>query len=133
MLFFILFIGAVARLIMLFGAPEPMLEGDHDRIRFDARMVNRGVNPYAYLPQDLYDDAGEDYLRPEAERQKLALVRAELTASTDGPRPAEVGRPDLRTTSTPAVASPGAGCGSLAWVGTCRNRTSLRPYCVNVP
>lgn len=101
--FFILFVGAVARLIMLFGSPEPMLEGDHDRIRFDARMVNRGVNPYAYLPQDLYDDAGEDYLRPEAERQKLALVRAELTASTDGPRPAEVERPDLRTTSTPAV------------------------------
>ena len=63
--FFILFIGAVARLIMLFGAPGPMLEGDHDRIRFDARMVNRGVNPYAYLPQDLYDDAGEDYLRLE--------------------------------------------------------------------
>jgi hypothetical protein len=105
---FILFVGALARLILLFGSPGPMLEGDHDRLRFDARLVNRGVNPYRYKPSDLVDDAGEDYLRPEGEQQKLARVRAELTASAIGPRPEDVDRPDMRSTATPAALAIGA-------------------------
>ncbi|MHC4409273.1 MAG: hypothetical protein ACYS0E_17185 [Planctomycetota bacterium] len=107
-IFFILFVGAVARLILLFGSPGPLLEGDHDRLRFDARLVNRGINPYSYKPSDLFDDAGEDYLRPEEERSRLALVRAELTASTVGPRPEDVVRPDLRSTAMPAALAIGA-------------------------
>jgi len=106
--FFILFIGGLARLILLFGSPGPLLEGDHERIRFESRLVNRGVNPYRYRPADLFDDAAEDYLRSEEERKRLAIVRAELTASTVGPRPEDVGRPDLRAASTPAELAIGA-------------------------
>lgn len=106
--FFILFVGAVARLILLFGAPGPLLEGDHARLRLDARLVNRGIDPYAYRPSVLFDDAAEDYLRPEEEQQRVARVRAELTASIVGPRPEDVRRPDLRTTATPAALAIGA-------------------------
>jgi len=106
--FFILFIGALARLILLFGAPGPLLEGDHARLRLDARLVNRGISPYAHRPAALFDDAAEDYLRPEAERRRLARVRAELTASPVGPRPEDVARPDMRTTATPAELAIGA-------------------------
>ena len=107
-LFYILFIGAVARMILLFGAPGAIFEGDHARQRFDARLVNRGVNPYAYRPADLADDARHNELRSEADRLKLVLVRANLTATADGPRPEDVSRPDLRTTSTPSALAVGA-------------------------
>ena len=38
-------------------------------------------------------------LRDESERLKIALVRAQVTAGADGPRPEQVVRPDLRTKS----------------------------------
>jgi len=107
-LFYILFIGAVARMILLFGAPGAIYEGDHARMRFDARLMNSGVNPYAYRPADLADNAEHTELREPAERIQIALVRAQLTAGADGPRPEEVGRPDLRATSTPAGIAVGA-------------------------
>ncbi|MEM9304990.1 MAG: hypothetical protein AAGE01_22955 [Pseudomonadota bacterium] len=106
--FFILFIGGLARLVMIFGSPGPLLEGDHARLRYDARLINRGVNPYAYRPQELLDGSAEDFLRSEEEKRRIAMVRAEMTASTDGPRPTDVARPDLRTTATPAALTMGA-------------------------
>lgn len=106
--FMILVIGAIARLILLFGSPGPLLEGDHARIRFDARLTNRGINAYAHRPLDLEDDAPTDFLLSERQRKQLRRVRAELSASADAPRPEQVQRPDLRTTSTPLALALGA-------------------------
>jgi hypothetical protein len=107
-LLYVLVVGALARMILLFGSPGPVLEGDHERLRFDARLMNHGVHPYAHRPSDLADQSGDDGELGDAERLKLALVRARVTSGGDGPLPEEVARPDLRSTSTPAAIAVGS-------------------------
>lgn len=99
----ILVVGVIARMVLVLGSPGPILEGDHERIRLDARLVNQGVHPYAHRPSDLVDDSPRDRLRSEEERSQLALVRAKLTTSEDSPRPEDLQRPDMRPTDTPAA------------------------------
>jgi len=100
---FILFIGVMARMILVLGAPGPVLEGDHERIRFDARMVNRGADPYALVPGDLADEVAPGRKLSAAEAEHVAQVRASLSASETSPRPEGVQRPDLRPTRSPAA------------------------------
>ena len=99
---YILVVGAVARMFLVFGSPGPILEGDHERMRFDARLVNRGIHPYAYRPSDLADDSPRDRLLGNDERARMAEVRARMTSSEGGPRPESVQRPDLRPIQSPA-------------------------------
>ena len=100
---FVLLVGVIARMVLLFGAPGPLLEGDHERIRFDARLLNRGVHPYAYRPSDLTDASPQAEFLGVDERARIATVRARLTTSETSPRPESVQRPDLRPTRSPAA------------------------------
>ena len=61
-LLLVLVVAFAARLGLLFGAPAPILEGDPQRIRFEGRMVNRGVHPYEFKPAHL-EDAPRDATR----------------------------------------------------------------------
>ena len=97
----VLLIGVAARLILLFGAPAPVLEGDRERLRFDGRMVNQGLNPYEFKPSDLADASANDALLNNEQLERLQKARATMSASDDGPRPEAVRRPDLRTSATP--------------------------------
>ncbi|NJN14112.1 MAG: hypothetical protein HC813_00105 [Planctomycetes bacterium] len=98
---YILLVGAAARLILLFGSPLPILEGDASRTRFDGRLVNQGINPYEFRPEHLMDGNPADQNLNGERLERLLRARAALSASTDAPRPEELRRPDLRSTATP--------------------------------
>jgi len=98
---YVLLVGAAARLLLLFGAPDPVLEGDVARLRYDARMVNSGLNPYEFKPAHLMDTDPSDVLMTGFQLERLARARAAMTASNDAPRPERLARPDLRTDSGP--------------------------------
>ncbi|MFI5402663.1 MAG: hypothetical protein ACHQ1G_06985 [Planctomycetota bacterium] len=106
----ILLVGAGVRVLLLFGAPGPVLEGDPARLRFDARLVNQGINPYEFTPRSLQDEEPSDIVMTGASVDRLILARAAMTASSDAPRPEEVTRPDLRTNATPLQLWIGAAC-----------------------
>jgi hypothetical protein len=109
---YVLLIAGAARLIMLFGAPQPVLEGDTGRLRFDARLVNQGLNPYEFKPVHLMDEDPEDVLLTGIQYERLMRARAAMSASNDAPRPQETRRPDLRTNSSPLA----------LWVGSIADR-----------
>ncbi|MHC4548943.1 MAG: hypothetical protein ACYTEZ_09205 [Planctomycetota bacterium] len=97
----VLLVAAAGRLLLLFGAPTPVLEGDPERARFDSRLVNQGLNPYEFKPVHLMDEDPDDTLLTGAQYERLTRARAAMTASNDAPRPEDVRRPDLRTHITP--------------------------------
>ena len=98
----VLIIAAAARLILIVGGPGPILEGDRGRLRFEGRMVNQGLNPYEFTPAHLADAHPDDALLDDMQLERLQQARATMTASGDGPRPEELQRPDLRTSTPPA-------------------------------
>lgn len=101
-LLFVLVVALAARVILLFGAPAPVLEGDPSRLRFDARMVNQRLNPYEFRPAELIDIAPDEDVRiPGPRLERLRRARAAMSASNDAPRPEQVLRPDQATTATP--------------------------------
>jgi hypothetical protein len=101
-LFYVLFVAIAARMILLFGAPDPVLEGDPSRLRFDARMINQRLNPYEFRPAELIDIRPDEDLRiPGPKLERLRRARAAMSASNEAPRPEQVQRPDLVTTATP--------------------------------
>jgi hypothetical protein len=100
-LWLVLLVAASARLLLLFGGPRPILEGDVERMRYDARLFNLGQNPYQFRPMDLLDDAAPDQGYSDAEREDLARAKAALSASETAPRPSDALHPFLRCTSTP--------------------------------
>jgi hypothetical protein len=106
----VLLVGAGVRILLLFGAPGPVLEGDPNRLRFDARLVNQGINPYEFTPKSLGDEEPEDMVLSGPSLDRLIHARAAMTASGDAPRPEEVLRPDLRATATPLQLWIGALC-----------------------
>ncbi len=117
----VLLVAGGARLVLLFGAPPPLLEGDPGRVRFDARMLNQGINPYEFLPLHLMDGNPEELIRSGPQLNRLLRARAALSASADAPRPEEVLRPDLRTNSPPLP----------IWIGALADRfkpESIRGY-----
>lgn len=97
----VIFVAVAARLVLLFGSPQAILEGDRPRTRFDGRMVNQGLNPYEFTPAHLADAHEDDALLDDAQLERLQRARAKMTASGDAPRPEDVRRPDLRTHATP--------------------------------
>lgn len=97
----VLFVGVAARLILLFGAPGPVLEGDRERLRFDGRMVNLGLNPYEFKASQLGDPTPSDALLDTEQLDRLRHARATLSAGADGPRPEALRRPDRRTEASP--------------------------------
>jgi hypothetical protein len=99
----ILVVAFAARLGLLFGAPQPVLEGDPQRIRFEGRMVNRGIHPYEFPPAYIEDEASPDVLLTGSQHDRLLHARAAMTSSADAPRPREIRSPDVRSTSTPAA------------------------------
>jgi len=100
-LLFVIAVAAAARLVLLFGAPGPLLEGEPKRLRFEARLVNQGLHPYEFRPFELADpEAGGAPMPPEA-MDRLARARAALSASNDGPRAEEVEDPHRRSRQTP--------------------------------
>ncbi|HEX5138983.1 MAG TPA: hypothetical protein VFY93_18585 [Planctomycetota bacterium] len=106
----VLIVGAGVRVLLLFGAPGPILEGDPARQRFDARLVNQGINPYEFAPAHLQDEEPSDIAMTGASIERLTRARAAMTASSDAPRPEDVRRPDLRTNATPLQLWIGALC-----------------------
>jgi len=98
---YVLLVAGAARLILLFGAPQPILEGDMGRLRFDARLVNQGLNPYEFKPVHLMDEDPDDVLLTGTQYERLMRARAAMSASGDAPRPEETRRPDLRTNTSP--------------------------------
>jgi len=109
---YVLLIAGAARLIMLFGAPQPILEGDTGRLRFDARLVNQGLNPYEFKPVHLMDEDPEDIRLTGTQYERLMRARAAMSASGDAPRPEDTRRPDLRTNTAPLA----------LWVGSVADR-----------
>jgi hypothetical protein len=97
----VLLVGAAVRILLLFGAPDPILEGDPARLRFDARLVNQGIHPYEFKPVHLKDEEPRDIVMTGVHVERLIRARAAMTASADAPRPEETLRPDLRTTAMP--------------------------------
>jgi len=106
----VLLVGAGVRVLLLFGTPGPLLEGDPQRLRFDARLVNQGLHPYEFTPASLRDEEPTDVVMTGASLDRLIHARAAMTASADAPRPEEVTRPDLRTNATPLQLWIGALC-----------------------
>jgi hypothetical protein len=106
----VLIVGAGVRILLLFGAPGPILEGDPARLRFDARLVNQGLHPYEFAPAHLQDEEPRDIAMTGPSVERLTHARAAMTASSDAPRPEEVARPDLRTNATPLQLWIGALC-----------------------
>jgi hypothetical protein len=106
----VLIVGAGVRVLLLFGAPGPILEGDPARLRFDARLVNQGLHPYEFAPVHLQDEEPNDIAMTGPSVERLTHARAAMTASSDAPRPEEVLRPDLRTNATPLQLWIGAAC-----------------------
>jgi hypothetical protein len=97
----VLLVGAAVRVLLLFGAPDPVLEGDPARQRFDARLVNQGIHPYEFKPAHLQDEEPRDIVMTGVQVERLIRARAAMTASADAPRPEETTRPDLRSTAMP--------------------------------
>jgi len=97
----VLLVAAGVRILMLFGTPGPVLEGDPNRQRFDARLVNQGLHPYEFTPATLKDEDPSDIVMTGASVERLIHARAAMTSSSDAPRPEQVTRPDLRTSATP--------------------------------
>jgi len=106
----VLLVGAGVRVLLLFGTPGAVLEGDPQRLRFDARLVNQGLHPYEFTPASLQDEEPTDVVMTAASLDRLIHARAAMTASSDAPRPEEVTRPDLRTNATPLQLWIGAAC-----------------------
>jgi hypothetical protein len=100
---YVVIVGVAARLLLIFGGAEPVLEGDRTRLRFEGRLVNRGVNPYEFRPVYLGDVPPEESQFSEAKLARLSDARGALTSGDDSPRPGSIRRPDLRTASTPAA------------------------------
>jgi hypothetical protein len=109
---YVLLIAGAARLILLFGAPQPVLDGDTGRLRFDARLVNQGLNPYEFKPVHLMDEDPDDVLLTGTQYERLMRARAAMSGSGDAPRPEETRRPDLRTNASPLA----------LWVGSIADR-----------
>ena len=97
----VLGVAAAARLILLFGTPAPVLEGDPARTRFDARLVNRGLNPYEFTPEQLGAGTLPDDLPTTTSAYRFDRARGVLRNEGDMPRPGDVRRPELRTTASP--------------------------------
>ncbi len=106
----VLIVGAGVRILLLFGTPGPILEGDPARLRFDARLANQGLHPYEFTPASLKDEEPTDIVMTGSSVDRLIRARAAMTASSDAPRPEEVTRPDLRTNATPLQLWIGALC-----------------------
>lgn len=106
----VLIVAAGVRVLLLFGTPGPVLEGDAARLRFDARLVNQGIHPYEFTPASLQDEEPTDVVMTGASVERLTHARAAMTQSSDAPRPEEVLRPDLRTSATPLQLWIGAVC-----------------------
>jgi len=106
----VLIVAAGVRVLLLFGTPGPILEGDVARQRFDARLVNQGLQPYEFTPSHLQDEEPTDMVMTGPSVERLTRARAAMTASADAPRPEEVLRPDLRTNATPLQLWIGALC-----------------------
>lgn len=106
----VLIVGAGVRVLLLFGNPGPVLEGDPARLRFDARLVNQGLHPYEFAPAHLQDEEPTDIAMTGDSVERLTRARAAMTASADAPRPEDVLRPDLRTNATPLQLWIGAAC-----------------------
>jgi len=100
-LLFVLLVAATARLVLLFGAPDPVLEGEPQRLRLEGRMVNLGLNPYQFRPSQLADPDPEESALPGPQLEMLLRARAALAGSADVPKPELAERPDLRTTMPP--------------------------------
>jgi len=106
----VLLVAAGVRVLLLFGTPGPILEGDPARLRYDARLVNQGIHPYEFTPSNLQDEEPTDIVMTGSSVERLTCARAAMTASSDAPRPEEVMRPDLRTNATPLQIWIGALC-----------------------
>jgi hypothetical protein len=100
---YVVLVGMAARLLLIFGGAEPILEGDRTRLRFEGRLVNRGVNPYEFRPVYLGDVLPEESYFSDEKLGRLSEARIALTTGDDSPRPESIRRPDLRSSSTPAV------------------------------
>jgi hypothetical protein len=98
----VLIVGAGVRILLLFGTPGPLLEGDPNRLRFDARLVNQGLHPYEFTPASLKDEEPHDMVLSGPSLDRLIHARAAMTASADAPRPEDV----LRLTCVPRDAAP---------------------------
>ncbi len=100
-LFLVLAVAIGARLVLLFGGPGPILEGDLERQRFDARLVNQAISPYEFRPTHLAGDSSETLAWPQAKQERLSQARARMSSSEDAPIAGELRRPDLRTAALP--------------------------------
>ncbi len=67
LLIFVLVVGAVMRLVLLFSTP--MLEDDFYRYLWDGAVTAQGVNPYSYAPADLAAGPGAQETVPSVLRQ----------------------------------------------------------------
>ncbi len=110
-LFWVVLIGAAVRLIVVFGAPAPILEGDPQRLRFDARMVNHGVHPFEFAPADLLEGGEADLQLTAIGAERLLLSRAAMSAG-EAPHAEQLVRPDLRTDAMPLT----------LWIGALADR-----------
>jgi len=97
----VILVAAAARLVLLFGAPQPILEGDPARTRFDARLMRHGLNPYEFPPAQLSEEDPEDEILTGNEFDRHRRARELLASQPDMPAVEQLRRPDLRTTSTP--------------------------------
>lgn len=100
-LWLVLLVAFGARLVLIFGAPKPFLEGDLERMRFDARMARIGLNPYEFRPCHLLDGTPPERTFSDPELERLARVRAAMSASETAPRPDNVLYPGHRSCYTP--------------------------------
>ncbi|MGQ0614712.1 MAG: hypothetical protein ACT4PV_13330 [Planctomycetaceae bacterium] len=100
-LLFVLLVAATARLVLLFGAPDPMLEGEPHRLRLEGRLVNLGLNPYQFRPSQLADPQPQESALPGPQLEMLLRARAALAGSPDAPKPEHAEQPGLRSTMPP--------------------------------
>ena len=67
LLIFVLVVGAVMRLVLLFSTP--MLEDDFYRYLWDGAVTAQGINPYSYAPADFLGGPGTQETVPPVLRQ----------------------------------------------------------------
>jgi len=94
-------VAAAARLILLFGSPGPVLEDAAVRQRFDARLVNRGVNPYEFRPRQLAGEDAEVRSWPIERQERLVAARSRMSGTDGVAHPGALPRPDLRAQAMP--------------------------------
>lgn len=81
-LVWILLVGALMRVLMLFSTP--ILEDDFYRYLWDGAVVARGYNPYVHAPQTFLGDPGGTDAPPEALRE-LAAASGEIVRRINHP------------------------------------------------